>query len=221
MSLVLPAGSVAMVTDYGGTVAVSDGVRWRLERLYSTWSSLPSVSLVPVGTEASITDCGGAIAVAGVVGWVFRPVEIFNSNAAVLINGYVGSSDQVAYQFTIPASLMGVKGVIATELFGTFSVASANSKVLKMKIGSSTLCALAWSASHKTFSALSRVKNITKLSQSNMDGGIFNFGASGGGFSTSSIDTSVDTTVQFTIALGNATETCTFQGIRATVYPAM
>lgn len=185
------------------------------------WAERPSTSSVPVGTEMSVTDCGGAIAVAGVTGWVFRPVEIFNSSVSILINGSVGSSDQVAYQFTIPASIMGVKGVIATELFGVFSVASANSKMLKMKIGSSTLCSLTWSTAHKTFSALSRVKNITKLSQSNMDGGIFNFGGSGGNIGTSSIDTSVDTTVQFTLALGNATETCTFQGIRATVYPAM
>ena len=185
------------------------------------WAERPNPSKVPAGTEMSVLDCGGAIAVAGVAGWVFRPIELFNSSTPVLISGAAGSADQVAHQFTIPASLMGAKGVIATELFGAFSVASANSKTLKMKIGSSTLCALAWSASHKTFSALSRVKNITKASQANMDGGIFNFGGSGGNIITSSIDTSVDTTVHFTIALGNATETCTFHGIRATVYPAM
>ena len=214
-------GARRIVTDYGRTIAISDGVRWRLERLYLAWADLPPASLVPAGTEASVIDCGGATAVASVVGWVFRPIEVFNSSAAVLISGSVGSSDQVGYQFTVPANLLGTKGSLSIEVVGTFSVASANSKILKMKLGATTLSQLSYQASHKSISALGRLKNITKSSQIIMDGQIFTFGGSGGGVQTATVDTSVDTVIQLTMAMGSTAETCTFHGVRATLYPAM
>lgn len=222
----LPSASLypnkrALVNNYGNSVAISDGVRWRLERLYLPWGSLPPSSLVSIGTEASVTDVAGAIAVAGVTGWVFRPVEIFNTSTSVLISGAVGATDQVAYQWILPAGLLGVKGVVQIETFGTFSVASANSKTIKLKLGGAILSVFAYSSFHKTLSTLGRIKNINRTNQSAMDGGILGPGGSGGNLSIANVDTSLDAIMQITMALGSTAETCTFGGAKVTVFPSM
>lgn len=55
------AGAVRQVTDYGGTIAVSDGTRWRLERLTCNWTDKPAANAVPVGTDLRVLDYNNVI----------------------------------------------------------------------------------------------------------------------------------------------------------------
>ena len=55
------AGTVRQVTDYGGTIAISDGNRWRLERLTCNWTDKPAANAVPVGTDLRVLDYNNVI----------------------------------------------------------------------------------------------------------------------------------------------------------------
>jgi hypothetical protein len=102
MSLVLPAGSVAIVTDYGGTIAVSDGVRWRLERLYSTWDNKPAANLVPSGTDLRVIDLNNAIFVSDGTNWLPRGVQNIYHKNSLLAAPLATLSGVTAGLFAIP-----------------------------------------------------------------------------------------------------------------------
>lgn len=48
------------ITDYGRTIATSDGGRWRLARLVLAWGDKPPANLVPPGTGLRVTDLNNA-----------------------------------------------------------------------------------------------------------------------------------------------------------------
>ena len=96
------AGAVRQVTDYGGTLAVSDGVRWRLERLYSTWDSKPAASLVPPGTDLRVTDLNNAIFVSDGTNWLPRGVQNIYHKNSLLAAPLATLSGVTAGLFAIP-----------------------------------------------------------------------------------------------------------------------
>lgn len=70
------AGAVRQVTDYGGTIAVSDGTRWRLERLTCNWTDKPAANAVPVGTDLQVLDYNNVIFRSDGTYW--RPLGVQN-----------------------------------------------------------------------------------------------------------------------------------------------
>ena len=217
----LQPGTPVRITDFGGTIAITDGVRWRLERLYLAWGGLPSALLVPVGTEASITDCGGAIAVAGVAGWVFRPVEIFNSGAVVQ-NSTIGS-EVTAYSATIPAGLMGTKGTCVVESFVAAQAANSNAKSAVVRFGGTAFNTFSLTASYRVSSILTRIRNTGISANRGLEpAGGLSPGTSS--FQLSAI-TAIDTSVAVPVTLGSTVsvsgDVLTFSGCTVTIKPAM
>jgi hypothetical protein len=91
-----------LITDYGGTIAVSDGVRWRLERLYSTWVSKPAASLVPSGTDLRVTDLNNAIFVSDGTNWLPRGVQNIYHRNSIISEPMATLSGVAAGLFAIP-----------------------------------------------------------------------------------------------------------------------
>lgn len=96
------AGAVRQVTDYGGTIAVSDGVRWRLERLYTTWVNKPEASLVPAGTDLRVTDLNNAIFISDGTNWLPRGVQNLYHKNSLLAAPLTTLSGVTAGLFAIP-----------------------------------------------------------------------------------------------------------------------
>ena len=220
LSVILPTGTIAKVTDYGGSIAISDGVRWRLERLYLSWAGLPPASLVPIGTEASVSDCGGAIAVAGVSGWAFRPIEIFNSVTQVALSGTTSTAEQTAYTCTIPASLLGVKGKLLVLTNVESSVISANAKYLRIRYGGTQLDFGSFLSTTRQFCIDSGFRNLAVNSQKCLTQGCAK-GPTTAVTQTAAIDSSVNQAFAVSGQLVNTAESLTFYGCSVVIQPGM
>ena len=128
-----------IVTDYGGTIAVSDGVRWRLERLYTTWAGKPAVHIVPVGTELSVTDLNKSVFYSD--GGYWRPVggraQIAMQTGTVSVPlatlSAAGKFSLAGGDILIPAGLIAPNSKLCamtqTRKIGTAAVASVNSRL--------------------------------------------------------------------------------------------
>lgn len=100
------AGTSFLITDYGVTIAESDGTKWRLGWLYSTWGSKPEASLVPPGTDLRATDLNNARFFSDGVNW--RPVgkqTIYHKNGLVT-SPLATMSGVTAGLFAIPQILI-------------------------------------------------------------------------------------------------------------------
>lgn len=219
LSTVLPAGTVAKVTDYGETIAISDGARWRLERLYLEWASLPPASLVPVGTEASVSDCGGAIAVAGVTGWVFRPIRIRQVSTPVTVTGT--TAQIVVDSFTIPANLLGAKGQLKIRAKINTSSNNSNLKATQFYFGGQAVSQF----THNAATYLSAGYDIDLLNAN----ATTQVGASGSNsaqswgsvFNQLTVDTRLDQLFETKMQLGVGTDFMTLKSLCIDIQPGM
>ena len=205
------AGAVRQVTDYGGTIAVPDGVRWRLERLYSTWDSKPAANLVPVGTELSVTDCGGAIAVAGVAGWVFRPIRIRQVSTQVTVTGT--TSQIVVDSFTVPAKLLGAKGQLKIRAKINASSTNSNSKYTQFYLGGQAVSQ--GSSNLATYLSAGYDIELLNVNATNQVGGSGSNGAQNWGavFNQLTVDTGVDQLFETKLQLAVGTEYMTLKSL--------
>ena len=80
------AGAVRQVTDYGGTIAVSDGTRWRLERLTCNWTDKPGANAVPVGTDLRVLDYNNVIFWSDGTYWRPRGCRTYTIKTAYLLS---------------------------------------------------------------------------------------------------------------------------------------
>lgn len=213
------AGAVRRVTDYGGTLAFSDGSRWRLERLYLTWSGLPSASVVPVGTEASVTDCGGAIAVAGVSGWVFRPIRIRQVSTPVTVTGT--TAQIVVDSFTVPAKLLGAKGQLKIRAKINTSSTNSNAKSTQFYFGGQAVSPVSSSAA--TYLSAGYDIELLNVNATNQVGGSGSNGAQNWSavFNQLTVDTGVDQLFETKLQLAVGTDSITLKSLCIDIQPAM
>jgi hypothetical protein len=68
---------------------------------------------------------------------VAQPVEVLSSSA-VAVSCASTAADEVLASFTIPAGILGVNSILQIEPLWTFT-SSANNKIVKVKVGGSTI----------------------------------------------------------------------------------
>lgn len=126
------AGITLCITDYNGTYATSDGVRWNLGRISTTWVERPAANLVPVNTELCVLDLNNNVFFSDGTKW--RPVNgkcvIANRwgkqalPISVLTNITAGSFGQ---NVLLPAGLLQENSRIVVSVVGRHAAAYTGS----------------------------------------------------------------------------------------------
>jgi hypothetical protein len=166
-----------------------------------------TVALFDSATESELIAAG----VAGNYPAVSRPVEVL-SNSAVAATCSFTASDEVLASFTITARTLGVNSILQIEPLWTFT-SSANNKILKVKIGSSTV----YSATRTTFvkeGPLVVLANRNSLASQIQPYDNNYMTAGSGAPATYAIDFSVNVTVQITGQRANAGDALTLEYYR-------
>lgn len=135
------AGAVRQVTDYGGTIAVSDGTRWRLERLTCNWTDKPAANAVPVGTDLRVLDYNNVIFWSDGTYWRPRGVQnLYHKNGLftqplATVTGITSAAFSTPV-LKIPAGMITPQSKLSTQVNGrkTTGIATA---VFSITLGTS------------------------------------------------------------------------------------
>lgn len=136
------------------------------------------------------------------------PYTVQQSAVAVPLTG--STSETTLATVTIPGGAIGPTGrCIITTLWSYTN--SANNKTLKVRFGGTNYMNIVVGAT-AAYQNINIIRNITASSQKAMPSGAAPFGASGGAIPTSSVDTTADITVLFTVQLANSGEIARLEG---------
>lgn len=143
---------------------------------------------------------------------VHQPVEVLSSSA-VAVSCASTASDEVLASFAIAAGTLGVNSIIQIEPLWTFT-SSANNKVLRVKIGGTTVYSFTRTTSVKEAPLIVLANRNSLASQIQPYDN--NYVAAGSGApATHTIDFSVAVDVEITGQRANAADTLTLQYFRA------
>lgn len=135
------AGTVRQVTDYGGTIAISDGNRWRLERLTCNWTDKPAANAVPVGTDLQVLDYNNVIFWSDGTYWRPRGVQNLYHKNGLLTQPLATVTGITSATFStpvlkIPAGMITPHSKLSTQVNGRKTTGTANA-VFDIRLGTS------------------------------------------------------------------------------------
>jgi hypothetical protein len=166
-----------------------------------------TIALFDSATESALIAAGTAADYPA----VSRPVEIL-SNSAVAASCSAAVFDEVLASFTIRAGTLGVNSILQIEPLWTFT-SSANNKIVKVKVGSSTVYSATRTTSVKEGPLVALANRNSLASQIQPYDN--NYVISGSGApATYAIDFSSDVTVQITGQRANTGDTLTLEYYR-------
>ena len=166
-----------------------------------------AVALFDSTTESELIAAGAA----GNYPAVSRPVEVL-SNSAVAISCSSTAFDEVLASFTIAAGTLGVNSILQIEPLWTCA-SSANNKIVKVKLGSSTVYSATRTTSVKEGPLIVLANRNSLASQIQPYDN--NYMTAGSGTpATYAIDFSVNVTVQITGQRASTGDTLTLEYYR-------
>ena len=146
---------------------------------------------------------------------ITRPVEVLGASA-VAVSCASTAVDEVLASFTIPAGTLGVNSIIEIAPLWSYTN-SANNKTLKVKIGGVTVYGPARTTTERCSPLLAFQNRNSLTSQiQSIDGGYF--ATSTGATPTTTIDFSVNVTVQITGQRASGADTLTLECYRVLHY---
>lgn len=142
---------------------------------------------------------------------VLQPVEVLSSSAAAVSCAATGI-DEILASFTIPAGILGPNSILQIEPLWTFA-SNANNKILKVKIGGSTVYSATCTTSVKEAPLIVLAnRNSLALQIQPYDSTYVTAGS--GAPATYAIDFSVPVTVQIAGQRANAGDALTLEYYR-------